>query len=98
MQTINDAYENLEVCYQTKKRKVLVGCDDMKADLEADKKSSLIVTELCLRGRNLNIFLVFISQYYFKVPKTIRLIIYLTRENSNKYNQVIRLILSLRML
>ena len=37
------------------------------------KKLSPIVTELFLRERNLNISLVFISQYYFKVPKTIRL-------------------------
>ena len=47
--------------------------DDMIADMEADKKLSPIVTELFLRGRKLNISLVFISQYYFKVPKTIRL-------------------------
>ena len=47
--------------------------DDMIADMEADKKISPIVTELFLRGRKLNISLVFISQYYFKLPKTIRL-------------------------
>ena len=34
---------------------------------------SLIVTELFLRSRKLNISLVFILQSYFKVPKTIRL-------------------------
>ena len=47
--------------------------DDMIADMESNKKLSLIVTELFLRGRKLNISLVFISQSYFKVPKTIRL-------------------------
>ena len=41
--------------------------------MESNKKLSLIVTELFLRGRKLNISLVFISQSYFKVPKTIRL-------------------------
>ena len=41
--------------------------------LESNKKISPIVTELFLRGRKLNISLVFISQSYFKVPKTIRL-------------------------
>ena len=41
--------------------------------MESNKKLSPIATELFLRGRNLNISLVFISQSYFKVPKTIRL-------------------------
>ena len=45
----------------------------MIADMESNKKLSSIVTELFLRGRKLNILLVFISQSYFKVPKTIRL-------------------------
>ena len=41
--------------------------------MEANKKLSSIATELFLRGKKLNISLVFISQSYFKVPKTIRL-------------------------
>ena len=41
--------------------------------MDTNKKLSPIVTELFLRGRKLNISLVFISQFYFKVPKTIRL-------------------------
>ena len=41
--------------------------------MEANKKSSPIVTGLFLRGRKLNIPLVFRSQSYFKVVKTIRL-------------------------
>ena len=45
----------------------------MIADMESNKKLSPKVTELFLRGRKLNISLVFISQSYFKVPKTIRL-------------------------
>ena len=46
----------------------------MIADIEANKKWSPIVTELFLRGRKINILLVFISQsYYFKLPKTIRI-------------------------
>ena len=57
----------------TKKTRVLIVFDDMIADMESNKKLSPIVTELFLRGRKLNILLVFISQSYFKVPKTIRL-------------------------
>ena len=45
----------------------------MIADMESNRKLSPIVTELFLRGRKLNISLVFISQSYFKVSKTIRL-------------------------
>ena len=45
----------------------------MVADMEANKKLSPIVTELFWRGRKLNISIVFISQSYFKVPKTTRL-------------------------
>ena len=45
----------------------------MIADIESNKKLSLIVTELFLRGTKLNISLVFISQSYFKMPKTMRL-------------------------
>ena len=72
-QTIDEVYENLEDYNPTKKRRVLIVFDDMIADMESNKKLSTIVTELFLRRRKLNISLVFISQSYFKVPKTIRL-------------------------
>ena len=52
---------------------MLVVFDDMIADMESNKKSCPIVTESFLRERKLNISLDFISQSYFKVPKTIRL-------------------------
>ena len=45
----------------------------MIEDIESNNKLSPIVTELFLRGIKLNASLVFISQPYFKVPKTIRL-------------------------
>ena len=37
------------------------------------KKLNSIVNELFIRGRKLNISLVFITQSYFKVPKDVRL-------------------------
>ena len=52
---------------------MLIVFDDMIADMESNKKLSPIVTELFLRGTKLNILLVFISQSYFKLPKTVRL-------------------------
>ena len=39
----------------------------------SNKKLNPIVTELFIRGRKLNISLVFITQSYFAVPKNIRL-------------------------
>ena len=56
----------------------------MIADMESNKKLSRTVTELFLRGRKLNIALVFISPSYFKVPKTIRLNAKHAKENFNK--------------
>ena len=38
-----------------------------------NKKLDSIVTELLIRGRKLNISIVFITQYYFKVPKDVGL-------------------------
>ena len=46
---------------------------DMIANVEANTKLSPIDTRLFLKGRKFNFLLVFISQSYFKVPKTIRL-------------------------
>ena len=45
----------------------------MVADKRGNKKLNLIVTELFIRGRKLNISLVFITLSYFAVPKNIRL-------------------------
>ena len=51
---------------------MLILFDDITADMESNKICP-IVTELFLRGRKLNISLVFISQSYFKLPITIKL-------------------------
>ena len=45
----------------------------MIADILSNKKLIPVVTELFIRGRNLNISLVFITQFYLVVPKNIRL-------------------------
>ena len=46
--------------------------DDMIADMTNNKKLNSIVTELFIRGRKLNISLIFITQSYFKVPNDVR--------------------------
>ena len=55
------------------KRKVLIVLDDMIPDIINIEKQNTIVTELFIRGRKLNISIVFITQSYFKVPKDVRL-------------------------
>ena len=55
------------------KNKVLIICDDLIADMINNKKLNPIITELFIRGRKLNISIVFITQSYFKVPKDVRL-------------------------
>ena len=52
---------------------MLIVFDDMIADMIHNKKLDSIVTELFMRGRKLNISLVFIMQSYFKAPKDVRL-------------------------
>ena len=47
--------------------------DDIIADMINNKTLNSIVTELFIRGRKLNISLVFITQSYVKVPKDDRL-------------------------
>ena len=41
--------------------------------LTSNKKLNLVITELFIRGKKLNISLVFITQSHFAVPKNIRL-------------------------
>ena len=43
----------------------------MIADIINNKKLNSIKTELFIRGRKLNISLVFVTQSYFKVPKDV---------------------------
>ena len=56
-----------------KENKILIVFHDMIADMINNKGLDSIVTELFIRGRKLNISLVFITQSYFKVPKDVRL-------------------------
>ena len=68
-----DVYKNIDDYNPDKENKILTVFDDMIADMINNKKLNSIVTELFIRGRKLNISLVFITQSYFKVPKDVRL-------------------------
>ena len=70
---MHDVYKNIDEYNLDKENKILIVFDDMIADMIHNKKLNSIVTELFIRGRKLNISLVFITQSYFKVPKDVTL-------------------------
>ena len=70
---MKDVYKNIEEYNPGKKGKVLIVFDDVMADMINNKKLNPIVTEMFIRGRKLNISIVFIKQSYFKVSKDVRL-------------------------
>ena len=63
---MHDAYKNINDYNPDKENEILIVFDDMIADLINDKKLNSIVNELFIRGRKLNIYLIFITQSYFK--------------------------------
>ena len=102
---MHDVYKNINYYNPYKENKILIVFDDMIADMIHNKKLNSIVTELFIRGRKLNISLVFITQSYFKVPKDVRLNTthFLSRkfqikENFKKLHEIIRQILALKIL
>ena len=62
-----DVYKNIAEYNLRKKGEVLIVFDDMIADVINNKKLNSVVTELFIRGRKLNISIVFITQSYFKL-------------------------------
>ena len=66
-------YKNIEEYNQIIKHKLLIIFDNIIADMLSNKKRNSEVIELFIRGRKLNISLVFITKSYFAVPKIIRL-------------------------
>ena len=69
------------------------------------KRLNPIVTELFIRGRKLNISLVLIRQFYFAVPKNIRLnsalffvLKFQTKKSFNKSHLMIHQILTFKTL
>ena len=88
---MEDVYKNIEEYNIGKKRKVLIIFGDMIADMISNKNINPVVAELFITGRKLNIWIVFITQLYFKAPKEVRLSTthflswnFQTKENFNK--------------
>ena len=65
-----DIYKNIEEYNPNKEHKILIVFDDIIADVFNNNKFNPVVTKLSVRG----IYLVFITQSYFAVPKNIILI------------------------
>ena len=78
---MRDVYKNIDEYNLDKENKILIVFDDMIANMINNKNLNSIVTELFIRGRKLNISLVFITQSYFKVPKYVRLNLLFYRKN-----------------
>ena len=70
---MQDVYKKIYEYNIDKELKISIVFDDMITGMINNKKLNSIVTELFIRGRKLNISLVFIRQSYFKVPKDGRL-------------------------
>ena len=69
---MHKVYKNIDNYNPDKENQILIVFDDMIADMIKNKELNSRVTELFIRGRKLNISLVFITQSNFKVPKDVR--------------------------
>ena len=70
---MNDVLEDINNYNKNRDKKVLIIFDDMIADIMRSEKFKVIVKELFIRCRKLNISIVFITQSYFRTPKDARL-------------------------
>ena len=100
---MDDIYENIEEYNPNKKRQILIVFDDTVADILSNEKRNPVITELFIRDRKLKIFIVFIAQSYFVVPKNIRLnstdillLKFQIYKNSSKLHLTIHQILTLK--
>ena len=91
---MQDVYRNIAEYNIDKERKILIVFDGMITDTINNNKLCSIVTELFIRSRKLNIFLVFITKSYFKVARDVRLNtthFFITKIPSNRELQQIAL-------
>ena len=63
---MDDIYKNIKEYNPNKKRRILIVFDDMITDMRRNKKLNPIVTELFIRGRKLNISIVFFYTILFR--------------------------------
>ena len=70
---MEDVFTNIDDYNKKRKRKVLIVFDNMIADIMSSTEFQVIIKELFIRCRKLNISIVFITQSYFRMPKDARL-------------------------
>ena len=62
--TMDDVYKDIDNYNPKRDKKVLIVSDDMIADIMTNKKFQVIIKQLFIRGKQLNIPLVFITCFY----------------------------------
>ena len=70
---MDDIFENIEDYNKKGKRKVSIVFDDMISHVLSNKIAQQVLKKLFIRCRKLNISLCFLTQFYFSVPKDVRL-------------------------
>ena len=70
---MNDVLDDINNYNKNRDKKVLIIFDNMIADIMRSEIFKVIVKELFIRCRKLNISIVFITQSYFRTPKDARL-------------------------
>ena len=83
---MDNVYGNIEEYIPNKKRKILI-VFDVIANMFDNKKHSPVVTDLFIRSRKLNIFLIIVTQSYFALAKIIGL--NFKNESFNKLHLII---------
>ena len=66
---MEDVYDDNNDYNKERKRKVLIGFDDMISHVMSNKKAQQVLKELFIRCKKLNISLCFLAQSYFSVLK-----------------------------
>ena len=70
---IDDIYQNIEGYNRNEKWKILIIFNNNIADVHSNKKLNPIVTDFFIRGRKLNIILLFLLHNIFCVPRNMEL-------------------------
>ena len=69
LNNMDDIYDDIYEYNPNKKWKILIVIDDIIADMLRNKKLNAIIIELFLRGRNINISLIFMHKWMFLFQK-----------------------------
>ena len=87
---MQDVYKNIEDYYPNKKRKVLIDFDVMIFDMINNKRLNPIVTELFIRGRKLNISIVFITHILkCQIDKSLRTFLLLRLQIEENFSKLL---------